>query len=243
MHVLHKERKVMWVERESCSAHCPDGVEPLDANLRAHSGKQGQSYRIVQFNTNPCEPPILLHLSLYTLNIPVRCDSIRKPQEYPPDTQDKPFEAPQTRSLNNVFPRVCRHLPSPPRWSNLIPTQDEHHRLEPSPLPLSDILAKSPTPFKLTHAFSRGRNGIMLTMAASAGAFALLSYRTADRDRLNSQPGNLHVKPERSGTCNKNSQKHALLARNALTVYQVVVSRETRSMSGEKNWKLAVCLK
>lgn len=40
-------------------------------------------------------------------------------------------------------------------------------------------------------------------MAAGAGAFALLSYRVADRERKNSQPGNLHVRTERSGKSKK----------------------------------------
>ncbi|KAL1587497.1 hypothetical protein WHR41_03964 [Cladosporium halotolerans] len=47
--------------------------------------------------------------------------------------------------------------------------------------------------------FLGGRSGIMLTMVAAGGAFALLSYRNSARDARNNQPGNLYVRTERSG--------------------------------------------
>lgn len=44
-----------------------------------------------------------------------------------------------------------------------------------------------------------GRNGIFFTVAAAGSAFLFTSYRIAAQDKRNSQPGNLHVRTERSG--------------------------------------------
>lgn len=43
------------------------------------------------------------------------------------------------------------------------------------------------------------RSGIVFTVAAAGSAFLMTSYRIASQDKRNSQPGNLHVRTERSG--------------------------------------------
>jgi hypothetical protein len=51
----------------------------------------------------------------------------------------------------------------------------------------------------LTPDLFSGRNGIFFTVAAAGSAFLITSYRIAAQDTRNSQPGNLHVRTERSG--------------------------------------------
>lgn len=46
---------------------------------------------------------------------------------------------------------------------------------------------------------ARGRNGIFATVAVAGSGFLWLSYRKALDEQRNRQPGNLHVRTERSG--------------------------------------------